>query len=173
MKRKFKVVLSALVLGCSVSLGATFFPESKTATNEVELGVEAIQRICPTGMWDGWIFRDINYDRDNNEVILNIQLDSWNEGHYNPATEEKSKEISQWIMDNFMKAYNYLVKNPRISCEGDFMLYLSLGSLFEQMDKDNATLRINLLKPDEENLVMKDIPMTLTNSELKPLLMNE
>ena len=55
-------------------------------------------------------------------------------------------------------------------CDGDFMLYLSLGTLLKQMEKDGATLRIALLKPDYENLAIKDIPLTLTSAELKTII---
>lgn len=36
--------------------------------------------------------------------------------------------------------------------------------------KDVVTLRIALLKPDYENLAIKDIPFTLTSAELNLLL---
>lgn len=55
----------------------TLFPDSDTAKSEVELGVECIQRLCPTGMWDHWTFRDIMFDRDSNTVLLVIQLNNW------------------------------------------------------------------------------------------------
>lgn len=55
-------------------------------------------------------------------------------------------------------------------CDGDFMLYLSLGTLLMQMEKDSATLRIALLKPYYENLAIKDNPLILTSSELKQLI---
>ena len=57
-------------------------------------------------------------------------------------------------------------------CDGDFMLYLSLGTLLKQMEKYGATLRIALLKPDYENLAIKDIPLIIDAKELKPLLDN-
>lgn len=55
-------------------------------------------------------------------------------------------------------------------CDGDFMLYLSLGTLLKQMEKESTTLRIMLIKPDYTNQVMGDIPLSLTPAELKPLI---
>ncbi len=53
------------------------FADSDSAKSEVELDVEGIQRLCPTGMWDHWTFRDIMFDRDSNTVLLVIQLNNW------------------------------------------------------------------------------------------------
>lgn len=58
----------------------TLFPDSENTKSEVELGVEGIQRLCPTGIWDHWTFRDIMFDRDSNTVLLVIQLNSWKKG---------------------------------------------------------------------------------------------
>ncbi|MGN0238239.1 MAG: hypothetical protein ACI4AK_09195 [Lepagella sp.] len=76
----------------------------------------------------------------------------------------------EWIVENIMEGYNELIKSPRIMCDGDFMLYLSLGTLLKQMEEDGATLRIALLKPDYENLAIKDIPLTLPSAELKTII---
>lgn len=153
------------------SHAATLFPDSRTATNEVELGVEGIARLCPTGMWDHWTFRDIVYDKECNTVVFVIQLNSWNEKRSGKRmTAEEAKKQTEWIVENIMEGYNELIKSPHIMCDGDFMLYLSLGTLLKQMEEDGATLRISLLKPDYENLAIKDIPLTLTSAELNFLL---
>lgn len=57
----------------TVSFAHTMFPDSKSASNSVELTVEGIDRICPTGMWDHWIFREIEYDKETNTVVWVIQ----------------------------------------------------------------------------------------------------
>ena len=69
-----------------------------------------------------------------------------------------------------LKGYESLKESPAIRCEGDFMLYLSLGTLLKQMEKDGTTLHIMLLKPDYTNQVMDNIPLSLTSAELKPLI---
>lgn len=163
----------ALFFCCSVCSAATIFPDSQTASNAVELGVEGISRLCPTGMWDHWSFRDIVYDKESNTVVFVIQLNSWNKKRNGrEVTEEDAKKQTEWIVENIMEGYNELVTSPHIMCDGDFMLYLSLGTLLKQMEKDGATLRIALLKPDYENLAIKDIPLMLNAGELKPLLEN-
>ncbi len=74
-----KHIFLSLVLFMSfvIADAKTLFPDSDTAKSEVELGVECIQRLCPTGMWDHWTFRDIMFDRDSNTVLLVIQLNNW------------------------------------------------------------------------------------------------
>ena len=166
------LVLGMFVTACvSHGTAATLFPDSETASNEVELGVEGVSRLCPTGMWDHWTFRDIVYDRESNTVIFLIQLKSWNEERNRAAvTPEDARDQTEWIVKNIMEGYNELVKSPRVTCDGDFMLYLSLGTLLKQMEKDGTTLRIALLKPDYENLAIKDIPLILNSNEYKPLI---
>lgn len=152
------------------------FPDSETAKSEVELGVVGIQRLCPTGMWDHWTFRDIMFDRESNTVLLIVQLNSWNE-----LKEEKSKQLTvedahnqaEYIVANFKKGYEGLTKNPQIMCDGDFMLYLTLGTLFKQMEKEGTNLRIMLLKPDYANQVIGDIPLELTSEQLKEVKAKE
>lgn len=171
MKTKFSVALIFIILWSTLASATTIFPDSRTATNEVELGVEGIARLCPTGMWNHWTFRDIAYDKGSNTVMFVIQLNSLdNDYNGKNMTTEDVKKQTEWIVENIMEGYNELIKSPRIMCEGDFMLYLSLGTLLKQMEKDGATLRIALLKPDYENLAIKDIPLTLNSHELSRTL---
>ena len=169
MKKKLLALFTAIALCGFAGMAKTVFPDSETASNEVELGVEAIQRICPTGMWDRWTFRDIMYDRGSNTVMLVIQLNSWN-GSSGEITEHSVKKEAESILGNIMEGYRDLVAHPRTECDGDFMLYLSLGTLLRTMEANGATLQIALLKPDYENLVVRDMPMSLTPAELKPFV---
>lgn len=146
----------------------TIFPDSETAKSAVELGVEMIQRLCPTGMWDHWTFRDIVYDYDSKTVLLVVQLNSWRDKtSKDEITDEAVLKEAQWIVVNFKEGYEKLITKPSISCDGDFMLYLSLGTLFKQMEKDNVNLRIMLLKPDYLNQALGDKPLILTSEQLK------
>lgn len=171
MKTKLLMLTVFIAVSISQAPASTIFPDSRTATNEVELGVEGIARLCPTGMWDHWTFRDIVYDKECNTVVFVIQLNSWNEKRSGKEmTAEEAEKQTEWIVENIMEGYNELIKSPHIMCDGDFMLYLSLGTLLKQMEKDGATLRIMLLKPDYTNQMIGDIPLTLTPAELKPLI---
>lgn len=170
LKMKFTAVLIFALCSLMAS-AATLFPDSKTASNNIELGVEGVSRLCPTGMWDHWTFRDIVYDKENNTVVFLVQLNNWDaERDDKKITEADAKKQTEWIVENIMKGYDGLIKSPQIMCDGDFMLYLSLGTLLKQMEHDGATLRIALLKPDYENLAIRDIPMKLTTTELKSLI---
>lgn len=173
MKKIISSVLIFIASWSTIASATTLFPDSPTAKNEVELGVEGISRLCPTGLWDHWTFRDIVYDCDSNTVLFVIQLNSWNKKRHNKEmTAEEAKKQTEWIVENIMEGYNELFKSPKIMCDGDFMLYLSLGTLLKQMEKDGATHRIALLKPEYENLAIKDIPLILNASELKALIDN-
>lgn len=158
------------IMMASHAFSKPLFPDSDTAKSEVELGVQGIQRLCPTGMWDHWTFRDIMFDRESNTVLLVIQLNSWrdrNEEKAKQATAEEVQKQAEWIVANFKEGYEELIKNPSIHCDGDFMLYLTLGTLFKQMEKDGTNLRIMLLKPDYANQVFGDIPLELSTEQLK------
>lgn len=171
MKHRFFLLLIVAMMTYLPSQAKTIFPDSETASNEVELGVEGVARLCPTGLWDHWTFRDIMYDKESNTMVFMIQLANWNE-HRNgkEIAEADAKKQTEWIVENIVKGYESLKGSPTIMCDGDFMLYLSLGTLLKQMEKDGATLRIMLLKPDFTNQVMGDIPLSLTPAELKPLI---
>lgn len=159
------------LMTCMASQAKTIFPDSNTATSEVELGVEGIERLCPTGLWDHWTFRDIMFDKESNSVVIVIQLCNWNGRRDDKEiTEADAKKQTEWIVRNIMKGYDYLIKNPQIHGDGDFMLYLSLGTLLKQMEKDGVGLRIALLKPDYENLVVKDIPFELSSTEIGEII---
>lgn len=168
-----QIFLSLVLLMSFVIADAkTLFPDSENTKPEVELGVEGIQRLCPTGIWDHWTFRDIMFDRDSNTVLLVIQLNSWkkrNEEKAKEATEAEVQQQAEWIVANFKDGYEELIKNPSIRCDGDFMLYLTLGTLFKLMQKDGVKLRIMLLKPDYTNQVFGDIPLELTSEQLKDI----
>lgn len=152
------------------------YPDSDTAKSEVELGVEGIQRLCPTGMWDHWTFRDIMFDRESNTVLMVVQLNSWrqrNDEKVKDATESDALQQAEWIVSNFKAGYEELIKNPSIQCDGDFMLYLTLGALFKQIEKDGSNLRIMLLKPDYANQVFGNMPMELSSAQLKEIKSKE
>lgn len=170
MKKSIFIFLFLFIVS-TVSYGKVMYPDSATASNSVELGVEGIDRICPTGLWDHWIFREVEYDKDSNTVLWVIQsshsLKSLNK---NTLTEQDVKEITTEIVTNVIEGYNELKKNPKVNVDGDFMLYLGLGTLLKEMEKNKATLQIALLYPDRMNVAIKDIPMTLNSSEIKQMM---
>lgn len=168
MKHLFLSIV--LLMSFAIAEAKTLFPDSETAKSEVELGVEGIQRLCPTGMWDHWTFRDIIFDRESNTVLMVVQLNSWSdrkEEKAKQATEADAQEQAKWIVSNFKAGYEDLILIPQIMGDGDFMLYLSIGTLFKQMEKDGVKLRIMLLKPDYTNQVFGDIPMEFSSEQLK------
>lgn len=169
MKRNFSLWLVLLLAVVGVS-AKPLFPDSETAKSEVELGVEGIQRLCPTGMWNHWTFRDIMFDREANTVLLVIQLNSWSdrkEDKSKQVTAEEALKQTEWIVSNFKGGYEELIKDPSIRCDGDFMLYLTLGTLFKQMEQDDTNLRIMLLKPDYANQVFGDMQLELSSEQLQ------
>lgn len=164
MKRIFLYLI--LLMSFVISYAKPLCPDSDSAKSEVELGVEGIQRLCPTDMWDQWTFRDIMFDRESNTVILIIQLNSWREADEDISkqmTETEAQKQAEWIVANFKEAYEELIKNPSVRCDGDFMLYLTLGTLFKQMEKDNHNLRIMILKPDQVALA---VPVKMAKNEV-------
>ena len=57
--------------------------------------------------------------------------------------------------------------SSEIFCDGDWMLYLSVGQLLKAVVKEEATLRIMLLKPDYINQVSYEIPFELSAEQIK------
>ena len=76
MPNRFFIAIIAAIFTFTACQAKELFPDSETAKNDVELGVEGIARLCPTGLWNHWIFRDLVYDRDSNTVVFVIQLNS-------------------------------------------------------------------------------------------------
>lgn len=168
MKQIFLTLV--LLMSFAFTHAKPLYPDSETAKSEVELGVEGIQRLCPTGMWDHWTFRDIMFDRESNTVLLVIQLNSLSEENYEKAmqaTTDDAQKQAERIVTDIKAGYEDLIANPRIMCDGDFMLYLSIGTLLKQIEKDDVKLRIMLLKPDYTNHVFGDIPLELSSQQLK------
>ncbi len=169
MKKVVFCFIVALFQAISSS-AAPLYPDSETAASEVELGVEGIQRICPTGMWDHWTFRDIKFDRESNSVALYIQLRSWSERQEEKAGQVTAEELTKqggWILQNFKKGYDGLIKNPAVRCDGDLMLYLSLGTLFKQMEKDGVNLQLVILKPDGKTSAFGDRRIDFSPQQLR------
>lgn len=168
--RKFLFVLVTLLMIAPLTFSQILFPDSQTSKSDIELGVEGIRRLCPTGMWDHWTFRDILFDRESNTAVFVIQLRSWKERESGKgATEADVLKETEWIVSNFKEGYEGLIENPSIQCDGDFMLYLSVGTLFKQMEKDGTNLRIMLLKPNYANQVYGDVPMVFASEQMKAI----
>lgn len=167
MKKYFAIFILVTVSILQVS-AMTRLKEPNSSTSEVEYAVECIQRICPTVMWDSWTFRDIVYDKESKTVHMVIQLKNWREKD-NPqeTTPEDIQKESEWIVANFKEAYNDLITSSETFCDGDWMLYLSVGKLLKTIVKEDTNLRIMLLKLDYMNQVSSEIPFELSVEQLK------
>lgn len=163
------IVIFVLVVASILQVSAmTRLKEPNSMTSEVEYAVEGIQRICPTVMWDSWTFRNIMFDKESKTVLMVIQLKNWREkDNSQETTPEDIQKESEWIVANFKEAYQDLITSSEIFCDGDWMLYLSVGQLLKTMVKEDATLRIMLLKPDYMNQVSPEIPFVLSAEQIK------
>ena len=117
---------------CCLSFQAMAQSNGERTTSEIEYAVKQISRICPTYMWDSWRFRDIMYEKESNTVYFVIQLKKWKNANES-ITPEKMKEQTYWIVENFKEAYESLISDKSIYCDGDFMLYLSVGTLLHKL----------------------------------------
>ena len=66
-----------------------------------------------------------------------------------------------------------LKNNKSLYCDGDFMLYLSVGTLLHKLTMTDANLQIVLLKPDQECIIQKDIPMVVDGKEINRIFNKE
>ena len=157
---------------CCLSFQAMAQSNGERTTSEIEYAVKQISRICPTYMWDSWRFRDIMYEKESNTVYFVIQLKKWKKVNES-ITPEKMKEQTYWIVENFKEAYESHVSAKSLYCDGDFMLYLSVGTLLHKLAMTDANLQIVLLKPDYESIIQKDIPMVVDGKGINRILTRE
>ena len=66
-----------------------------------------------------------------------------------------------------------LKNNKSHYCDGDFMLYLSVGTLLHKLAMTDANLQIVLLKPDQECVIQKDIPMVVDGKGINRIFNKE
>lgn len=161
-----------LVVICCLSIQANAQDNGDKAVSEIDYAVKQISRICPTYMWDSWKFRDIMYEKESNTVYFIIQLRKWKDVNES-ITPEKMKEQTHWIVENFKEGYESVLSDKSINCDGDFMLYLSVGTLLHKLATLDAKLQIVLLKPDYECLIHKESPMIISGKEISKMLKKE
>ena len=157
---------------CCLSFQAMAQSNGERTTSEIEYAVKQISRICPTYMWDSWRFRDIMYEKESNTVYFVIQLKKWKKVNES-ITPEKMEEQTYWIVENFKEAYESLISDKSLYCDGDFMLYLSVGTLLHKLAMTDANLQIVLLKPDQECVIQKDIPMVVDGKDINRIFNKE
>ncbi len=168
----FRILFIGII--CCLSIQANAQSNDKRAISEIEYAVKQISRICPTYMWDSWKFRDIMYEKESNTVYFVIQLKTKTWKNVNESiTLEKMKEQTCWIVENFKEAYESLISGNSLYCDGDFMLYLSVGTLLHKLAMTDVDLQILLLKPDQECLIQKDIPMVVDGKDIDRIFNKE
>lgn len=157
-----------IAIFCIASINTNAENNDESKVSEIEYAVKQINRICPTYMWDSWYFRDIIYDRKLNTVYFVIQPTSWNEGKEN-ISPKKIKGQTNWIVENFREAYESIISDKSLYCDGDFMLYLSIGTLLHNLPLTDTKLQVVLLKPDKDCVIHKDTPMVVDRKEINKM----
>ena len=145
MKKSFFTVLMLLASTCIFAQtgddGEYDFDNPK---DEIRYGVSQVSRICPTFLWDSWTFKGIGYDKARNCVTMTIQLSKGKMPEKTPSAVEMN-ETAYWIVKEFMEGYEMIPSENSIFADGDFMLYLSIGTLLRRMPDAEASLEIVLL----------------------------
>lgn len=162
------ITIFVLVVASILQVSAmTRLKEPNSSTSEVEYAVKCLQRICPTVMWDSWTFRDIVCDKESKTILMIIQLKNWREkNNTQEVTQADIQKETEWIVANFKEAYQDLIASSEVFCDGDWMLYLSVGQLLKAIVKEDMNLRIMLLKPDYLNQVSSEIPFELSAEQI-------
>lgn len=164
-------ILKLLIIAIICSLPISNFAQSYNDKdlNEIEYAVKQINRICPTYMWDSWKFREIIYEKDSNTICFVIQLKNWHEEKWN-RTPDQMKEYMKWIIENFNEGYENTISSKNMYGDGDFMLYLSVGTLLHKMKTTGTKLYIVLMKPDYECIIQKDTPLMIEGADINNIL---
>lgn len=152
-----------IAIMCCLTVKTNAQSNDERAIREIEHAVKQISRICPTYMWDSWTFRDVGYEKESNTVYFVIQLNSWDEVNES-ITPEKVKEQTCWIVENFKEGYEHIISDKSLYGDGDFMLYLSVGTLLHKLAMIDVNLQILVLRPDR--LIQKDIPMVVDGKDI-------
>lgn len=165
----FTVLISAISSNASGNLPLSI--KEPSLDNEYQYAVEMIQRICPTIMWDSWVFRQIWFDEEDYSIIMALQPYSFDaEEQVAPKEIEKQTEF---VLQNFEYAYKDIQQENTVLCDGDFMLFMSIGKLLHciRESKKNVGLRVIFLKPDNDCIINPAEPQRITGSKLKSLIM--
>ena len=148
------------------------FGNSMDSTSSVEYkwATEQIQRICPTCMWDSWVFRQIWYDEDDKSVVFAIQLDGPLDANY-LESKTGGKSLTQFTLEGFCEGYKLIQDEHSCLVDGDFMLYLSIGFLLNNLkqSKEEVGLRMIFFQPDSYGIINENDPGRITGDSLKQL----
>lgn len=139
---------------------------------KIEFAVEQISRICPTSIWDSWTFQQIVYDREMNALCMVIQPIGW-KSMGEDVTQEEMEARSRWVVENLKLGYEDAVANKRCDGDGDFMLYLSLGTLLHNLAQTDTKLVVALLKPFPECLLYSKQPVVVESKEIERMFGKE
>lgn len=152
-----KLVLMLIVVMTVMTVNART-AEGGSKPTGMEYGVACVKRICPARLWDGLVLANIGYDNATDTVILDISGADINEdlktGKFKPTETEIHGQLA-WFVYNFERAYADLIANPTVLCDGDFMAYLSIGTLIKIMEGAEMNLRIVLSSKDGYRLPLE------------------
>ena len=164
----FTVLISAISSNASGNLPLSI--KEPSFDNEYQYAVEMIQRICPTIMWDSWVFRQIWFDEEDNTIIMAVQPYSFDAEQ--SVTAKEIEQQTEWVLKNFEDAYKDIQQENTVLYDGDFMLYMSIGTLLHCIieSKSNVGIRVIFLKPDNDCLINPAEPQRITGSKLKSLI---
>lgn len=165
-----RILFVAMVSCFAVQANAQCIGEEDA--KKIEFAVEQISRICPTSIWDGWTFQQIVYDREMNALCLVIQPSGWR-SMGEDVTQEEMEARSRWVVENLKSGYEDAVANKRCDGDGDFMLYLSLGTLLHNLAQTDTKLVVALLKPFPECLLYSKKPVVVESKEIERMFGKE
>ncbi len=169
---KMKKMIVLLILGCAISAKANgnlpLSIQEPTSDNEFQYAVKMIQRICPTVIWDSWVFRQIWFDEEDQSIVMAIQPHNYD----GPATQADIENETEIVLKNFAEAYSMIPKEHSVLVDGDFMLYMSVGTLLHCLSesKSDIGLRIIFLKPDNQCLINPEEPQRIANTKLRQMI---
>lgn len=164
----FTIVISAISAYANGNLPLSI--KEPSFDNEYQYAVEMIQRICPTIMWDSWVFRQIWFDEDDNSIIMAVQPYGFDTEQ--PVTTKEIERQTEWVLQNFEDGYKDILQENTVLCDGDFMLFMSIGKMLHciRESKSNVGIRVIFLKADSDCLINPADSQRITDSKLKSLI---
>lgn len=118
-----------------------------------------VNRLCPTYIWDSWIIDDVRCNEQLNQVEIIIRHD-WND-RVRQMDSDGARQFIISFVNGIFEGYIETVNGS--GGEGDPIMYVALGLLFDRMIQDDASLKITLIDENGrlaygKNMTIPSIP---------------
>ena len=168
MKLKLSFFCFILSLAFTATAQRLSITEPTDTTNEWEYAADGIARLCPAPLWDNWVLRDIEFDKDSNTMYFLLQLPDWKQK--DDPTEAQLRGTMKFLVKNIEKGYQSISYGRSVFVDGDWMVYLCVGNLIKKLVDNNINIQFIFLKPLKSMVIDKTLDFKLTPTQVKEII---